>query len=224
MAHRSELIIAAGALLIFGGAMATAAPQSQSGQQTSAQQASQSQSQNNSGDTTSSQPAQQPVSLGDAARKAREQNKNAHTAKTYSNDDLPTIRSQGISTVGQASETTPATDATPAPGAATKPADDTKSEQYWRKRFADLRTKISDNQKEMDVLQRELNLAQREFYNDPNMALQQQHSRDEINTKTEKIDAKKKQLDDLNQQLSDMQDELRRAGGDPDWGREPSGV
>ncbi len=102
---------------------------------------------------------------------------------------------------------------------ATKPADDTNSEQYWRKRFAGVRTKIADTQKELDVLQRELNLAQREFYPDPNVALQQQHSREDINAKTEKIDLKKKQLADLEQQLSDLQDELRRAGGDADWGR-----
>jgi DNA repair exonuclease SbcCD ATPase subunit len=218
MANRKEIVFAAGALLIFGGAIAFATPQSQS--QTSSQSATQTsaqQSQDQSGVMSAPPAAEQQMSLGDAARKNREQNKSAHPAKTFTNDDLPKLRGDGLSTVGPEP-------AAPAAGAdstaaTAKPEDAAKGEQYWRKRFADLRTKIADTQKEIDVLQRELNLAQREYYPDPNVALQQQHSREDINAKTEKIDEKKKQLGDLQQQLSNLQDELRRAGGDPDWGR-----
>jgi hypothetical protein len=217
MISRSAISITAGTLLLFGGAIASAAPQAQSSQQSTTQ----SQTQAQSGDTQFSPPVQPQVSLGDAARKAKEQNKNPKPSKTFTNDDLSALHDKGISTVGQQQGATPpvAGDSTAAPAAAAKPAEDKNSEQYWRKRFADLRTKIADTQKELDVLQRELNLAQREFYQDPNVALQQQHSRDEINTKTEKIDDKKKQLADLEQQLSDLTDELHRAGGDSDWGR-----
>jgi hypothetical protein len=220
MVSRSVISITVGTLLIFGGAIASAAPQAQSSQQTTAQ-TSQNQMQAQSGDTQFSPPVQPQVSLGDAARKAKEQNKTAKPSKTFTNDDLSALHDKGISTVGQQPGATPpvAGDSTAAPAAATKPAEDKNGEQYWRKRFADLRTKIADTQKELDVLQRELNLAQREFYSDPNVALQQQHSRDDINTKTDKIDEKKKQLADLEQQLSDLTDELHRAGGDADWGR-----
>jgi len=157
-------------------------------------------------------------SVADAARKAREQQKKNDTApvKTYSNDDLANVKGD-VSTVGNAPEEKKADDEKP--GAEAKPAEAKKDEKYWRKRFADLRTKIADTEKEIDVLQRELEVAQKQYYPDPNVALQQQYSREDINKKTKAIDDKKQELSGLNQQMSDLQDELRKAGGDPGWSR-----
>jgi DNA repair exonuclease SbcCD ATPase subunit len=155
--------------------------------------------------------------VAEAARKARAEQKTApKPKKVFTNDDMPSTPA------------TPPSAATTAAGGQTDVAtaggkddlnNDPKSEAYWRKRFAKQREKISSTEQELDVLQRELNKDQVQYYNDPQKALMQQHDRADINDKTAKIDAKKKELEDLKQQLSDMEDDLRKAGGDPGWGR-----
>ncbi|MGB7728764.1 MAG: hypothetical protein WBL50_12085 [Candidatus Acidiferrum sp.] len=149
-----------------------------------------------------------------AARKAREQQKTAPAPKkVITNDDIPAAKN-----------TTPAegTDASKGDSAqAGGKADenDPKSEAYWKKRFQEARDKISQSEKELDVMQRELEKDQVQYYSDPQKALTQQHDRSDINDKTDKIDAKKKEIENLKQQLSDMEDEMRKAGGDPGWAR-----
>jgi chromosome segregation ATPase len=149
-----------------------------------------------------------------AARKAREQQKNAQKpAKVVTNDDIPS-----------SSPNPPAGDTKAegqkAPAGDEKDAEnDPKSEAYWRKRFQAIRDKIDTAQKELDILQRELDKDQVQYYSDPQKALMQQHDRSDINDKTAKIDAKKKEIDSLNQQLTDLEDDLRKAGGDPGWAR-----
>jgi chromosome segregation ATPase len=161
-------------------------------------------------------PAQPPQqSLGDAARKAREQQKSAPQAsKTYTNDDLSKIRSAGISTVGLTpAPPQPNADAAPPP----EKQDRKKMEEEWRKKFAEARQKLALAQKELDIMQRELSVLQTQYYPDPNKAMQQQYSRSDINEKTQKIEAKKVEVAKLEQAIPDLQDELRHAGGDPSW-------
>ena len=161
--------------------------------------------------------------VADAARKAREQKKVAAKAKKVFTDD----------------DVKPADTPAPAPAAAPSdslsgeaklqkpqpvaPADaeqeDPNSEKAWRKRFADQHRKISDAELELDVLQRELQKSDVQYYSDPQKAMNEQLTRNEINEKTAKIEAKKKQLADLKQQLSDMEDQLRASGGDVGWAR-----
>ncbi len=157
--------------------------------------------------------------VADAARKTREQQKNAPPPKkVYTNDDIPSAPQ-------------------PAPAAAAKPSGDASStatdtsasgsgddkdknpEAYWRKRFQKAHEDVAKAEKELDVLQRELNKSQVQYYTDPQKALMQQNDRSDINDTQAKIDAKKKEVDSLNQQLSDLEDELRKAGGDPGWAR-----
>jgi hypothetical protein len=66
-------------------------------------------------------------------------------------------------------------------------------------------------------MQRELGVLNMQYYSDPNKAMQQQLSRDDINKKSAAIDAKKKQVADDQQAISDAEDALRKAGGDPGW-------
>ncbi|HET9401232.1 MAG TPA: hypothetical protein VFO34_09795 [Candidatus Acidoferrales bacterium] len=168
---------------------------------------------------TTQQTSQNSDSVAAAARKARDQKKpQTAPAKTYTNDDVSAMTG-GISTVGADTDEKKSDEKASPAGGETKPAADKKDEKYWRKRFTDLRQKIASTQSELDVLQRELNVAQKQYYPDPNAALQQQYSRDEINKKTDQIEAKKKELEDLNQQMTALEDELRRAGGDPGWAR-----
>ncbi len=159
--------------------------------------------------------------VADAARKAREEKKNAaKPKKVFTEDD-----------VKSAAPATPATPAAPAPatGAAAatgeqKPdevakKEDPNGEAAWRKRFKVQRDKIAKAEKELDILQREADKAQVQYYGDPQKALNEQNNRAEINEKKAKIDAKKAEVDQLRQGLDDLETELRKAGGNPGWAR-----
>ena len=158
-----------------------------------------------------------------AARKAREQLKNApKPKKILTNDDIP---SANTSNTNPASEEAAAPKAegqeagTDQAAAGKNPEDDPKSELYWRKRFQKTRDKLAQAEKELDLLQRELDKDQVQYYPDPQKALIQQHDRSDISEKAAKIQAKQKEIDSLKQELSDMEDDLRKAGGDPGWAR-----
>ena len=155
--------------------------------------------------------------VADAARKAREEQKNApKPKKVYTNDDFATDKAAA------SSAPKPAAGQADTDQAADDKADtenDPKSEAYWRKRFRKTRDKLAQSEKELDVLQRELNKNEVQYYPDPQKALMQQNTRSDINKDAAKIDAKKKEIADLKQQLSDMEDDLRKAGGDPGWAR-----
>jgi chromosome segregation ATPase len=175
---------------------------------------------------SSSQQTGDPVA--DAARKAREEKKNAQKAKkVFTDDDVkpatpdkPAV--QNASAAGAASGAQGAT-ATTTTGAGTQKAEDASakedpnSEKAWRKRFSEQHEKIARAEKELDILQRELDKSQVQYYADPTKAMTEQNNRAEINEKTAKIDAKKKELEALRQQLDDMESELRKSGGDPGW-------
>ena len=65
-----------------------------------------------------------------------------------------------------------------------------KDEAYWRKQFAEANRKLADDSKELDILQREYNLNQTQYYSDPNAALKQEYSRQDLNDNKALIDAK----------------------------------
>ncbi len=177
-------------------------------------------------------------SLGDAARKAREQKKELPPAKrVFTNDDLPAAGVAPVSTVGSvtasgSSDTAAAGGAAGAgtgDAAATKPEDKSagagKEEAEWRKKFSDLRAKIATAEKELDIMQRELNLQRQQYYSDPNVALREQYAYPagrggDINDATKKIADKKRELDALKRQLAELEDDLRRAGGPSSWSRQ----
>jgi predicted RNase H-like nuclease (RuvC/YqgF family) len=150
--------------------------------------------------------------VADAARKAREDKKNAaKPKKVFTDDDVKSAAPE-----------------TPTAGTATaseqKPNDtgkkeDPNGEAAWRKKFKEQRDRIAKAELELDVLERESGKAQTEYYNDPQKALEEQNSRKEINDKKAKIEAKKAELDQLKQGLDDLETELRKAGGDPGWAR-----
>lgn len=165
--------------------------------------------------------------VAEAARKAREQQKNApKPKKVYTDDDIkpsgastqtPATTEQGNSGTTAAPDKGQGAKGTAA-GTAPQKADD--PETMWRKRFAAQRKKIADAERELDILQRESEKAQVQYYSDPQKALQEQNSRKDINEKNTKIELKKQEIANLKQQLSDMEDDLRKAGGDPGWASE----
>jgi hypothetical protein len=166
--------------------------------------------------------------VADAARKAREEKKAApKPKKVFTDDDVaPRVGAEAPTTAPAPSATAPTGSATPAVALAKQAKagdeqqkEDPNSEAAWRKRFAAQRRKISDAEAELDVLQREASKADLQYYSDPQKAMNEQLTRNEINDKNDKIAATKKKVADLKQQLSDMEDQLHAAGGDPGWAR-----
>src|ERR1700742_2043727 len=138
--------------------------------------------------------------VADAARKAREQKKNAAQPKKVFTKD------------GDAAKK----------GDATAAKDDKapdNSEAGWRKLFAEQRAKISQAEQELDVLQRESTKLQTQYYADPQKALAEQYTRKDITDQDAKIQAKKDEIAKLKQGLSDLEDQLRASGGDSGWAR-----
>jgi len=162
--------------------------------------------------------------VAEAARKAKEQKKDApKPKKVYTEDDLVTNKSD-ISVVGPAPVQTDAstaaqTAAKTGAGGKEKEKEDPNSEKAWRKRFDDLRTKITTAERELAILEREQSKADLQYYPDPTKAMKEQYSRDEINKKAAKIDAKQKEIAALKQQWDNLEDQLRKAGGNPGWAR-----
>ena len=95
-----------------------------------------------------------------------------------------------------------------------------KGEDYWRKQFAEIHYKIRMTQSELDVLQHELNEALLIYDLNPQKALRENVTRNNINAHRTAVEDKKKELAELRRQLSDLEDDLRHAGGDPGWSRE----
>ena len=160
--------------------------------------------------------------VADAARKAREQKKVApKPKKVFTDDDVKPAEQPAPAPSAGSPESAGAAAAEKPEGAAAASAakEDGNTEQAWRKRFSEQRRKVAAVEQELDVLQREAEKADLQYYSDPQKAMHEQFTRNEINEKNAKIEAKKKQLADLKQQLSDMEDQLRASGGDPGWAR-----
>jgi hypothetical protein len=170
--------------------------------------------------------AQQQDSTGDAvadaARKAREQKKKegSKPKKVYTDEDVNHVIP---STAAASGDATPGPDAAKNGDAQGKDANgktaETKEnpEVMWRKQFRDAYANLDRAQKELDILQREDSKAQVQYYSDPQKALAEQYTRQDIVDKDAKIAAKKKEVDQLKQKISDMEDALRKSGGDPGW-------
>ena len=181
--------------------------------------------------------AQAQGSVADAARKAQAEKKSSgKPVVVFTNDNLDAIRGS-ISIVGetpaaqaaQAATTPdkgklPAADdksKTPATAPAVVPSDDKKppasGEVYWRKIFNDARKKVADDTHELDILQREYNLKQQQYYSDPNTAMREQFSRQDLTDTKTKIDDKTAAVAQDKQAISDLEDDMRKSGGEPGW-------
>lgn len=172
---------------------------------------------------SSQKPTEDPVA--DAARKARDQKKEAaKTKKVYTNEDLGDLPANAVSTLGAAPEKAEGQpgqgEKAKADGTAEADKDrdkDKDQEKAWRSRFKNAYAKLAQLQKELDILQREESKAELQYYPDPQKALNEGYTRKEINDKQAKITQKQQEIDQQKQHISDMEDDLRKAGGDPGW-------
>jgi hypothetical protein len=170
------------------------------------------------GTQTPQTPAAQ-SSLGDLARKTREEKKATKPVKVFTNDNIPTSGGLSLAGASAANSDKPGGEASASTGTGTSaPSRDTR-EKEWRDKFAKLRQKLATDKENLDVMQRELGTLSLQYYPDPNKAMQQQLSRDDINKKTADIEAKKKEIAADQQAIDDAEDDLRKAGGDPGWAR-----
>lgn len=155
-------------------------------------------------------------SLGDLAREARAQAAaETKTPPVFTNQNLP--HAGDLSLVGPppAAETPAAT----APAENTTATPGAEAEKQWREKFAQARTKLADDSRDLNLTQRELNLAQVQYYSNPNQELQQEYSRANINRLTSRVAALKSAVVADQAALDELGEELRRAGLPPEWGR-----
>jgi hypothetical protein len=158
-------------------------------------------------------------SLGDYARKARQNKPQSNSAsRHYDNDNLPT--GQQLSVVGPeatAPATTPNGQGTPAAAAV---ADQKQAQEDRQQANVELQGKIKDQQAKIDALTHELNLDQREyrlraaaFYGDAGARLRDsaQWDKDDAQYKSE-MDSKQQKIDAAKQQLEELQEQARKAG------------
>lgn len=166
--------------------------------------------------TTPNAPPQGSDPLAEAARKARaEQQASGKPKKVFTNEDFP-----APSPAAAAQPQNPGKQVDADSAADDKSAEnDPKSEAYWRKKFAKARATLERSEKELDVLQRNLNKNEVQYYPNPQEALMQQYTRQDINKDRAKIDAKQAEVDANKKAISDLEDDLRKAGGDPGWAR-----
>jgi hypothetical protein len=177
----------------------------------------------------SQEPKPQPKpadSLAEAARKARAEKDKKSAPKApivWTNDNIP--KKPGVvSIVGEAPA--PPKEGKDAEGAQTTPKENAdkksplKNEAYWRATFAEAHKALQRARTDLSILQRELSELQVAYYPDPQKALKQQYTREDINKKQAAIDAKQKDIEQLQQNLSNLEDELRQSGGDPGWASE----
>src|ERR1700722_14760097 len=160
--------------------------------------------------------------VADAARKAREQKKNAaQPKKVFTNNDVapapPPAPPATAATEAKEGDAAKKGDAAATDAKDEKAPDN--SEAGWRKRFAEQRAKISQAEQELDVLQREAQKLQTQYYADPQKALAEQYTRKDITDQDAKIQAKKDEIAKLKQGISDLEDQLRASGGDSGWAR-----
>jgi hypothetical protein len=116
----------------------------------------------------SAQSAVQKISLGEAARRLREQQKPPQKpAKVWTNDDIPRLSVFGVNVVGPIPEslTKPAEEGQEAaPGSA---EDTEKQRKEVEAALAEEKARLDTATKELDLLQRQLTLDQQQFYSNP---------------------------------------------------------
>ena len=163
-------------------------------------------------------------SLADLARQERARKEGqAKAAKEYTNDDIPAATLAAAAPTPAPEGKVPAAEQAVAAGETKPPVQAEKSpaevEKEYRERAAKLKETQEFEERKLDVMQRELNLMQQQYYSDPNVALREQNTREEINKRTADIEAQGAAADKAKQAVADLEEELRRKGLPAGWAR-----
>ena len=167
-------------------------------------------------------------SLADFARAQRARKSGeAKEAKVYTNESIgaaqpssapaPATQPAQQAAAGTESTAAAAKEAPAEPAGAEK--DMAALEKEYREKAARLREELTYEERKLDVLQRELNLAQTQYYSDPNVAMREHNTREEINTRTQEIQDQQAAVDKARQAITDLEEELRRTSLPAGWAR-----
>jgi len=165
--------------------------------------------QNSSSEQSAS--AGQQESIGDAARRAREQKKEEpKPTKVWTNDDIPKT-GESISIIGPPSEAAP-TESSEAPKTEKKP------EAVAPEEKADLQAKLDEAKAHLASLKTDLDIVQRKYVLDEQTYLSNpNHDRDTagaqaLGEEKQQIADKQQQIADAQKKVDDLQAQLARAG------------
>ena len=154
-------------------------------------------------------------SVADAARKSKTEKSKAPPKKVITDDDLSSIKGDGVSVVGDESSGTkegkaPAEkDGSPAPAKS-----GAKDEAYWRGRAKQIRDQMANVDAEIEKTQEEIKKGGAAGF-DPQTGLNQNVIFfEDRNTKLKKLEEKKAELQ---KQMDDLEDEARKAGVPSGW-------
>ncbi|MGB6877261.1 MAG: hypothetical protein WBD87_14640 [Candidatus Acidiferrales bacterium] len=162
-------------------------------------------------------------SLGDAARKAKEQQKQAPKAKiVWTNDNLPT--SASVSVVGQPSQQDASNTSEAQPGGEAGTPPSASDAGTLAGDLSKTSAELAEAQKKLDSLKTDLDIAQREYkldsnqyYSTPNYAADQQGQakldadKSQIAAKQQAMEAAQKKVDDLQKQVDSLNEKLKTA-------------
>jgi hypothetical protein len=151
--------------------------------------------------------SQQGQSVAEAARKAKEQQKNAPKAQTvWTNDTIGQLQGN-INVVGQPSAPTPAQAGAPSAAAAVSPEASTADRKKLQGELNDAKKELAGVKRDLDIVQRKYDLDAAQYYGTPNYAANQQgqamlnNEKAVIASKKQAVDAAQKKVDDLEKQL-----------------------
>lgn len=164
-------------------------------------------------------------SLADVARKEEARRKAVKgQAKVYTNEDLVRAR-EGTAPPDTAAATTPPGTPAPAagstpggPNAADKPAspDDSKGEQYWKKRMATAQEQLNRNKVLQVALEGRVNGLNAEMVNMDN-PFQRNVIQENLKTAMAELERVKRDIVSGTKAITDIQEEARKANVPPGW-------
>lgn len=157
----------------------------------------------------------QDVSLGDYARKQREQQKPASpTTKVFTNDDVASSPAPAAAPAKDTSDKD--TDKSAKSKDKKEPdkvAEMNKAAEEFKTKVADQKTKIAEIQRNMDVSEREFKLHSIDWYTQAgNALLDPKKYKNETDKHNKEMDDLRKQLADANAELEKIREEIRQAG------------
>jgi len=163
----------------------------------------------------------QSQSLGDIAaqeearRKAVTSSGKVYTNESLRSDGAPGFPAAAPATTGGGTSAAKAADSAKTPVTATA-EDPKKDEQYWRKRLADERDKLSRAQTFVEALQSRINGLSADFSAKDDPFQRNQISLDRQKALAE-LDRVRKEIDDHTKSIADIREEGRKAGVPAAW-------
>ena len=160
-------------------------------------------------------PPQNDDSVADAARKSKTEKSKSAPKKVITDDDLSSIKGDGVSVVGEAGSGKKESNAAAEKAGDAAPAKSgAKDEAYWRGRAKQIRDQMANVDAEIEKTQEEIKKGGAAGF-DPQTGLNQNVIFfEDRNTKLKKLEEKKAELQ---KQMDDLEDEARKAGVPSGW-------